>query len=105
MLTTSLRPFHVLDSALASELDDLFFDAVDAIAVPSNGGVPDAMLFDDTTNAIPSPREKRTPTRGNERNEQRDADTNERSRRVQQRRDRDRTRQRHPAIEGCFDFE
>ena len=51
MLTTSLRPFHVLDSALASELDDLFFDAVDAIAVPSNGGVPDAMLFDDTTNA------------------------------------------------------
>ena len=56
MLTTSLRPFHVLDSALASELDDLFFDAVDAIAVPSNGGVPDAMLFDDTTNAT-------TPTR------------------------------------------
>ena len=51
MLTTYLRPFHVLDSALASELDDLFFDAVDAIAVPSNGGVPDAMLFDDTTNA------------------------------------------------------
>ena len=51
MLTTSLRPFHVLDSALASELDDLFFDAVDAIAVPSNGGVPDASLFDDTTNA------------------------------------------------------
>ena len=51
MLTTSLRPFHVLDSAFASELDDLFFDAVDAIAVPSNGGVPDAMLFDDTTNA------------------------------------------------------
>ena len=51
MLTTSLRPFHVLDSALASELDDLFFDAVDAIAVPSNGGVLDAMLFDDTTNA------------------------------------------------------
>ena len=51
MLTTSPRPFHVLDSALASELDDLFFDAVDAIAVPSNGGVPDAMLFDDTTNA------------------------------------------------------
>jgi len=56
ILTTSLRPFHVLDSALASELDDLFFDAVDAIAVPSNGGVPDAMLFDDTTNAT-------TPTR------------------------------------------
>ena len=46
----------MLDSALASELDDLFFDAVDAIAVPSNGGVPDAMLFDDTTNAT-------TPTR------------------------------------------
>ena len=43
MLTTSLRPFHVLDSALASELDDLFFDAVDAIAVP------DAILGERTT--------------------------------------------------------
>ena len=39
MLTTSLRPFHVLDSALASELDDLFFDAVDAIAVPSGNPI------------------------------------------------------------------
>merc|ERR1712159_174145 len=37
-----------LDSALASELDDLFFDAVDAIAVPS-GGVPDAILGERTT--------------------------------------------------------
>ena len=50
MLTTSLRPFHVLDSALASELDDLFFDAVDAIAVPS---VPDASLLGERKSLTP----------------------------------------------------
>jgi len=35
MLTTSLRPFHVLDSVLASELEDMFFDAVDSV-LPSS---------------------------------------------------------------------
>ena len=50
VLTTSLRPFHVLDSALTSELDDLFFDAVDAIAVPS---VPDASLLGERKSLTP----------------------------------------------------
>jgi len=35
MLTTSLRPFHVLDASLAAELEDMFFDAVDSV-LPSN---------------------------------------------------------------------
>jgi|TARA_B110000483_G_scaffold70738_1_gene88319 HSP20 family molecular chaperone IbpA len=35
MLTTSLRPFHVLDASLAAELEDMFFDAVDSV-LPSH---------------------------------------------------------------------
>merc|ERR1711959_145276 len=46
----SVHPFHVLDSALASELDDLFFDAVDAIAVPS---VPDASRLGERKSLTP----------------------------------------------------
>ena len=36
MLTTSLRPFHVLDASLAAELEDMFFDAVDSVLPPSD---------------------------------------------------------------------
>ena len=36
MLTTSLRPFHVLDASLAAELEDMFFDAVDSVLPPSH---------------------------------------------------------------------
>jgi HSP20 family molecular chaperone IbpA len=44
MLTTSLRPFHVLDSVLASELEDMFFDAVDSVLPSSSPSSPTMMM-------------------------------------------------------------
>jgi HSP20 family molecular chaperone IbpA len=45
MLTTSLRPFHVLDSVLASELEDMFFDAVDSVLPSSSSPSSPTMMM------------------------------------------------------------
>ena len=93
MLTTSLRPFHVLDASLAAELEDMFFDAVDSV-LPSN--------FFFFFHAAPAGRTIATrkarraldddivlerKASANERNEPRNNGENERSRGVRERRE------------------
>ena len=55
MLTTSLRPFHVLDSVLASELEDMFFDAVDSVLPSSSPSSSPTMMMKKKRAMLSSP--------------------------------------------------